>query len=119
MKIIKCLIGALVFALTIIIVPGTHAEDVSTTRVGQAPVAERASQFNVKMGDAKGDWVKWRAQRPAGVLALYEVANPSLSSSDEKLLGMDSTIALGVGLSFFLVVVVAIVAASRKTHHEA
>jgi hypothetical protein len=70
------------------------------------------------MGDAKGDWVKWRAQRPAGVLALYEVANPSLSS-DEKVLGMDSTIALGVGLSFFLVVVVAIVAASRKTHHEA
>jgi len=118
MKIIKCLIGALVFALTIIIVPGTHAEDVSTTRVGQAPVAERASQFNVKMGDAKGDWVKWRAQRPAGVLALYEVAKPSLSS-DEKVLGMDSTIALGVGLSFFLVVVVAIVAASRKTHHEA
>ena len=118
MKIIKCLIGALVFALTIIIVPGTHAEDASTTRVGQAPVAERASQFEVKMGDAKGDWVKWRAQRPAGVLALYEVANPSLSS-DEKVLGMDSTIALGVGLSFFLVVVVAIVAASRKTHHEA
>jgi hypothetical protein len=118
MKIIKCLIGALVFALTIILAPGTHAEDASSTRVGQAPVAERASQFEVKMGDAKGDWVKWRAQRPAGVLALYEVANPSLSS-DEKVLGMDSTIALGVGLSFFLVVVVAIVAASRKTHHEA
>ena len=118
MKIIKCLIGALVFALTIIIAPGTHAEDASSTRVGQAPVAERASQFNVKMGDAKGDWVKWRAQRPAGVLALYEVANPSLSS-DEKVLGMDSTIALGVGLSFSLVVVVAIVAASRKTHHGA
>jgi hypothetical protein len=109
MKIIKCLIGALVFALTIIIAPGTHAEDASSTRVGQAPVAERASQFDVKMGDAKGDWVKWRAQRPAGVLALYE----------EKVLGMDSTIALGVGLSFFLVVVVAIVAASRKTHHGA
>ena len=118
MKIIKCVIGALVFALTIIIAPGTHAQDASSTRVGQAPVAERASQFDVKMGDAKGDWVKWRAQRPAGVLALYEVANPSLSS-DEKVLGMDSTIALGVGLSFFLVVVVAIVAASRKTHHEA
>lgn len=118
MKIIKCLIGALVFALTIIIALGTHAQDASSTRVGQAPVAERASQFEVKMGDAKGDWVKWRAQRPAGVLALYEVANPSLSS-DEKVLGMDSTIALGVGLSFFLVVVVAIVAASRKTHHEA
>ena len=118
MKIIKCLIGALVFALTIIIAPGTHAQDASSTRVGQAPVAERASQFEVKMGDAKGDWVKWRAQRPAGVLALYE-ANPSSSSSDEKPLGMDSTIALGVGLSFSLVVVVAIVAASRKTHHGA
>lgn len=51
------------------------------------------------MGDAKGDWVKWRAQRPAGVLALYEVANPSLSS-DEKVLGMDSTIALGAWLEF-------------------
>jgi hypothetical protein len=56
-------------------------------------------------------------QGSAAVFDLQGVTAPVLSSMD-SILGMDPTIALFVGFSVLLVIVVTVVAASRRGHRD-
>ena len=112
MKVVQCLITASVFCLTVYFATLAQAEDAPTKSEGQVSAPDEARQLDVTVGSAKGDQGKWRARSPAVVFALHEGQNP-FRSSVETVLGMDSTIAMFVGLSGLLVLVVAIVAASR------
>jgi hypothetical protein len=120
LKLVLCLIGALVFSLTINVSRITAAKGPPAETADQPSTEIRSPQTEITSGTT-ADSAKPRVpmpQGPAGVFDPQGVTLPSQSSID-SILGMDPTIALFVGFSVLLVIVVTVVAASRRGHRGA
>ena len=120
MKLVLCLIGALVFSLTINVSRITAAKGPPAETADQPSPEERGRQAEITSGTT-ADSAKPGVQMPQGSAGVFDpqgVTAPSQYSID-SILGMDPTIALFVGFSVLLVIVVTVVAASRREHRDA
>jgi hypothetical protein len=110
----KRLTTALVFALTVNLTIIADAQIVLSQSEDQRST-EKREELEVTRGGAKGDQSKWAQYSPrAGGSTNLKGESEDLDSSvDYTEVGMDPTIAIFLGLSVLLVVVVATVAASR------
>jgi hypothetical protein len=118
-RLVLCLIGALVFSLMINVSRITAAKAPPAVATDQPSTEERGPQTEITSG-ATADSAKPGVQMPQGPAGVFDpqgVTVPSQSSID-SVLGMDPTIALFVGFSVLLVIVVT-VAASRRGHRDA
>jgi len=118
-KLVLCLIGALVFSLTINVSRITAAKEPPAETADQPSTEARGRQAKLT-NDTTADFAKPGVQMPqssAGVFDPQGVTIPSQSSM-ESILGMDPTIALFVGFSVLLVIVVTVVATSRRGHRD-
>jgi hypothetical protein len=119
-RLVLCLIGALVFSLTINVSGITAAKEPSAETADQPSPEERGRQAEITNGTT-ADSAKPGVQMPQGSAGVFDpqgVNAPSQYSID-SILGMDPTIALFVGFSVLLVIVVTIAAASRRGHRDA
>ena len=126
----KYLIGALTLAFTLGVATIAAAQDSSKSGGGQA--VERPSRdtnVDIQVQGEKGDRASPGPQGPEGEKGRPGPQGPAGAPgpqgpagapgpSGETILGMDSTVALFVGLALILVVIVAIVAASRGGSRE-
>ena len=122
------LLGALIAFVMVAIPTIVLAQDAQRKSDGQA-VQRPSGDTNVDIqaqgekkeqgsGSPQGPQGAPGPQGPAGAPGPQGPAGMPGPSGD-TVLGMDSTVALFVGLALILVVIVAIVAASRGTHREA
>ena len=129
----KYLIGVLLLVLTIAVAQRASAQDSSSKSDHAAKVEGRADDkgFDVRIKGSKEEQGQRNAredsaekavpgpQGPAGAPGPQGPSGPAGASSG-TFLGMDSTVALFIGLGVFAIVVIAIVAASRGgTRHAA
>ena len=120
MRLLICLIGALVFSLTINVSGIRAAKEPSVETADQPSTEERGRLAEITSGTT-ADSAKPGVQMPQGSAGVFDsqgVTAPSQFSID-SILGMDPTIALFVGVSVLLVIVVTVVAASRRGHQDA
>jgi hypothetical protein len=119
-RLVICLIGALVFSLTINVSGIRAAKEPPVETADQPSTEERGRLAEITSGTT-ADSAKPGVQMPQGSAGVFDsqgVTAPSQFSID-SILGMDPTIALFVGVSVLLVIVVTVVAASRRGHQDA
>jgi hypothetical protein len=114
-KMSKRLTTALVFALTVNGATIVTSQSILRQSEDQSSTEKREDQVEVTRGGAKVDQSKWAQYSPraGGSMNSKGGAEDLDSSVDHTEVGMDPTIAIFLGLSVLLVVVVAAVAASR------
>jgi hypothetical protein len=126
----KYLFGVLLLALTIGFAAVAAAQESPSRDEGKATIEGKAGDRNFDLqvqggktdegqrpsaareGAREGDRGMPGPQGPAGAPGPQGPAGPA-GASDGRILGMDSTVALFVGLGILAIVIVAIVAASR------
>jgi len=120
MRLVLCLIGALVFSLTINVSGIRAAKELPVETADQPSTEERGRQAEITNGTT-ADSAKPGVQMPQGSAGVFDPQGATAPSqySIDSILGMDPTIALFLGFSVLLVIVVTIAAASGRGHRDA